>query len=134
MARRNKIHLADIDKEVEEVDNLYMVSSDPRTKDIPIGDHVYVNIPLYSRRTRFYREEQFKKGLITKEQYNDGCIWLNSGNILEMNKTYDVELTPQIKELLKNGVLRGGGRTRSYKYVPRMESFSREEAEAKLKQ
>lgn len=118
MAKRTKIHLKDIDNEVEEVDNLYMVTSDPDTKNVPIGEHVYVNIPLYSRRTRFFREDQLKKGLLTKEQYNNGCLWLNSGDILEMNKTYDVELTPEIKDMLKNGILRGGGRTRSYKKSP----------------
>ena len=130
MARdKKKITLKDIDDEVAEVDNLYMVVSDPDTKNIPIGEYVYVNIPLYSRSTRFYRDDQFKKGLISKEQYNDGCLYLNDRTILEMNKTYSVLLTPEIKDMLKRGILRGGGRTRTVKRAPPMITYSREEAE-----
>ena len=134
MANRNKkIPIKNIDKELEEVDNTYLVTSDPRVKDVPIGEHVYINLPMFSRRLRLYRQEQKDKGLLSNEQYDSGCIYLNDGRLLEPNKTYDVELTPEIKQLLKFGILRGGGRMRTSTYRPRMITISREEEEKLLK-
>ena len=131
--RTKKIPVKNIDDEIEEVDNTYLITSDPRIKYVPIGEHVYVNLPLFSRRLKLYRNDQFDKGLLSKDQYNNGCIYLNDGTLLEANKTYDVVLTPEIKELLKHGILRGGGRMRTSGYRPRMKTISRKEEDERQK-
>lgn len=125
MARRqNKIDLEKVDSEIEEVGATSIINGDPNMKKIQVGDQVYVNIPLFSRRVRLYRQEQKQKGLLTDDEYSRGCIKLEDGSLLEINTTYDIVLTPEIKNLLKFGILRGGGRVRQKKYAPRMETRS----------
>ena len=127
--RKKKLSLKDVDEELAEVDNIYMVSSNPTIGECPIGSRVFVNMPMFARRLKLYRMEQFNNGIISKEQYDDGCIIINDKTLLYPDKTYDIELTPEVKELLRCGILRGGGRTRIAKYRKPMKTFSIQEIE-----
>jgi hypothetical protein len=108
--RTKKLKVESVDNEIAEVDNLYMVSSNPNTSKVAIGETVYVNLPMFSRRLKALRLEQHAKGLLGIEEMNKGYFMLNDGTILKPDKTYEVVMTQEIKDMLRWGILRGGGR------------------------
>jgi len=108
MAPRKKKKPKDLDSLM--TDDPFLEAGDPvdPTKDVtkePVGAKVYVTLPRFSRKLRQMIKDQKEKGI------SDGqFLKLSSGLILEYNKTYLVELTPEIKKLLMDRVLMGGGR------------------------
>ena len=109
-SRVKKIRPDELDEHIGEVDNTYMIVSDPDAAKTSIGETVYVRMPQFSRRLRLLRLEQFAKGLLSEERVQAGEYILDSGIVLCPNKTFALEMTPEIKDLLKKGILAGGGR------------------------
>lgn len=110
MAPRKKKKPKDLDRLVEE--DPFFVNSDPvdpsqPVKEMKIGNRVYVTLPKYSRKLRMLMKEQ-----ADNDQTPRGTFRLPNGTIMEFGKTYLVELTPEIKDLLVKGILMGGGKTR----------------------
>lgn len=109
MAPRKRIKPNNIDGLINE--DPFLKNNDPVDPTIdptkePIGAKVYVTLPRFSRKLREMMREQWKN-----KETDVGTVRLPNGLIMEFGKTYLVELTPEIKKLLLDGVLMGGGRS-----------------------
>ena len=130
MANRNKkVQLKDLDNMLEEVDGRAIMGANPNV-EAKIGDTVYIIMPKYSRSMVLHRDMQEQKGLITHEEKLQGCIRVQD-QLLYPNKTYEVKLTPDVRDLIKHGIVRGGGRMRKPRYDVKV--YSRQEIEATKK-
>lgn len=120
MANRNKkIDLNKVDSMIEDSDIKPLVSSEPGIlKYIKVGDIIYIALPKYSQKTTLYREHQFTDGILTNEERAKGCLKLPDGLMMHMNKTEEVTATPDIKDLLKRGVLRCAGKRHKKRTLP----------------
>jgi hypothetical protein len=110
MKRNKKIDLANLDDEIAEFDGAYMAQSNPEPYKAHVGTSVYVNMPEYSRKLRFLKADQHEKLILSEEEFRAGCLKLDNDMLMYPNKTYEVRMTPQIKDFLAKGILRGGGR------------------------
>ncbi len=109
MARRQKIKPKDLDSIVEEEPLLIRETVKPaEVKQLERGvNKVVVALPTFSPKLRMIEREQFEKGITTER----ATLRLSDGTVLNHRQNFLVELTEEVKKLLKDGVLWGGGKT-----------------------
>ena len=109
MARRKKkISLEEAEEFLMETDPI-ILATDPKMKGkVKLGTKVMVVLPKFSRRLKEVQKKQLEAGEIKKF----GELRLEDGKVLEINKSYIVPLTFEIKTWLKEGVLMGGSKVR----------------------
>jgi len=109
MARRKKkVALEDVEEYLVDM-NPAILDSDPIMKGkLRVGTNVIVVLPKFSRALSSMQREQFKSGKVKKF----GQIVLEDGKILDINESYVLPLTFEIKKLLKSGILMGGMKLR----------------------
>ena len=109
MARRKKkVSVEDVDEYLVDM-NPAVLDSDPIMRGkLRVGTKVVVVLPKFSRALKDMQREQFKSGKVEKF----GQIALDDGKILNINESYVLPLTFEIKKLLKRGILMGGMKLR----------------------
>jgi hypothetical protein len=109
MARRKKkVSVEDVDEYLVDM-NPAVLDSDPIMRGkLRVGTKVVVVLPKFSWALKDMQREQFKSGKVEKF----GQIMLDDGKILNINESYVLPLTFEIKKLLKKGILMGGMKLR----------------------
>lgn len=109
MARRKKkVSVEDVDEYLVDM-NPAVLDSDPIMRGkLRVGTKVVVVLPKFSRALKDMQREQFKSGKVEKF----GQIMLDDGKVLNINESYVLPLTFEIKKLLKKGILMGGMKLR----------------------
>jgi len=96
-----------------------MAETNPEAYKVHIGISVFVNMPEYSRKLKFLKLEQRENGMVSEEEFQAGVLVLDNDMKLYPGKTYELKMTPQIKDFLRRGILRGGGRMHGSINTPR---------------
>jgi hypothetical protein len=105
---RKKISVEEAEEYLMETDPV-VLATDPRMKGkIHVGEIVTFMLPKFSRLLSAMMRSQLESGKVKKY----GEIVLDDGTLLEINKSYSMPLTFQIKDMLKKGMLMGGGKSR----------------------
>ncbi len=109
MARRKKkISLEEAEEYLMETDPI-ILATDPKMKGkVTLGTKVMIALPKFSRTLREMQREQFNSRAVNKF----GQVVLEDGTVLDINKSYCLPLTSQIKNMLKKGMLMGGTKVR----------------------
>jgi hypothetical protein len=108
MARKKKIPLDEVDDYLAVNDPIILQTEPEKIAKIGLGKRVLVTLPNHSKMYRYVARKQFDEHLVSVY----GNIKLNDGQELVPGKTYEMELTREVKEFLVNGALKGGGKPR----------------------
>jgi hypothetical protein len=109
MARKKKIPLDEVDDYLAVNDPIILQTEPGKIEKIGLGKKVLVVLPNHSRMYRYVAMKQMDEGKVKKY----GNIKLLDGTELTIGKSYELELTREVKEMLTNGTLKGGGKIRS---------------------
>lgn len=104
--RKKKISLEEAEEMLIETDPI-ILETDPKIKNkIRLGTTVIVTLPSFSRGLRERQRADLDSGKVKKF----GQVCLDDGFVLDVNRSYTIPLTMEIKEMLKRGMLSGGSR------------------------
>jgi len=134
--REKKIPLNEVNDMIEEIDPKCLTHADPIDR-VKIGDMIYIGLPKYCRSLSLYRQHQYDEGIITKEEMQAGSIRVGEA-LFEINQSYEIVLTPEIRLLMKRGIIAFRGRTsrnkRSVSKVYTHEEWDKKEEKEKQRQ
>lgn len=108
VVRKKKIPLDEVDDYLAVNDPIILQTQPEKVAKIGLGKKVLVTIPNHSKMYRWRARKLFDEGQVAAY----GSLRLQDGTELVPGKTYELELTRELKEMLVDGTLKGGGKVR----------------------